>query len=85
MKDYNRKIVLICPLCGNDGFSSIDKEVENLLDAAGSTKFQCADCKSIYTKDELIESNVEKIEIVKDEMVHDAMKDIEKALRKAFK
>ena len=76
MKDYNRKVKLICPLCGNDDFCSVGEEVEDLLNAPGTTKMQCANCKSIYTKDEIIEANSLIIENAEDEMVEEVMKDL---------
>ena len=81
MKDYNRNVKLICPLCGNDGFCSVGEEVEDLLNAPGTTKMQCADCKSIYTKDEIIEANSLIIENVEYEMVEEVMKDFSEQLK----
>ena len=85
MKDYTREVSLICPLCGNDIFSSLDEEIENILEAPELARFQCADCKSIYTKDELMEANTEKFEIARDEIANDLMKDLTKDLSKAFR
>ena len=45
---------------------------------------QCADCKSIYTKDEIIEDNSLIIENAKDEMVEEVMKDFDEQLKKAL-
>lgn len=84
MKDYNRSVKLICPLCGNDGFCSVGEEVEDLLNAPGTTKVQCADCKAIYTKDEIIEANSLIIENAEEEIVEEVMKDFDKQLKKAL-
>ena len=31
MKNLDRKVTLLCPLCGNDQFSSLDEEFEDLF------------------------------------------------------
>lgn len=84
MKDYNRTIKMICPLCGNDQFSTLD-HVDNLLNASDDTKIQCADCKKVFTKAQLLEENQyivdENIEEVKNEVI----KDLEKQFKKMFK
>ena len=85
MKDLSRNVTMLCPLCGNDQFSLVEKEYMELIDAPGYAKIQCSDCASIYTKDEIIEANAEKIDIATDEMVHDAMEEFEKELKKAMK
>ena len=33
MKNLDRKVTLLCPLCGNDQFLSLDEEFEDLLHA----------------------------------------------------
>ena len=91
MKEYSMNVSLICPLCGNDLFSCVNGETKDLLNAPGSTKLRCVDCGSIYSKDEIIDFNSEKIEITRDEMIHDflqnsdTMKKLERTIRKAFK
>lgn len=85
MKEITRDISLLCPLCGNSQFALIDDEYENLKDAPGSARIQCTDCKSEYTKDELLESNSELIENVKEEMKKEAIKEMEKELKKVLK
>ena len=84
MKDYSREIALLCPLCGNDQFSAIDQEYDNLDDAPDTAKVQCSDCKSVYTKDELIEENAEKIDIAIKEITDSFLDDIEKDFIKLF-
>lgn len=85
MKNYDRRIKLICPLCGNDGFCSVEKEVEDLLDAPGDTIIQCVDCKSTYTKDEIIEANSLIIENAQEEMVEEVIRDLSNEIKKVFK
>ena len=85
MKDLNRKVTLLCPLCGNDQFSSLDEEFEDLLHASDDARVCCSDCGSMYTKHELIESNAAIIDNAVDELAEDAVKELEKELKKAMK
>ena len=85
MKDLTKSITMLCPICGNDQFSSLDEEFAELRDAPGITKIQCSDCRTIYTKDEIIEANEEKINIAAEEMVQDAMKEFERELKNALR
>ena len=84
MKDYNRNIAMLCPICGNDQFSTIDN-VEDLQEAPDETRIQCSDCKKILTKAELLESNQHIIDANIEEVEKDLMKNIEKKLKKMFK
>ena len=84
MKDYNRNIAMLCPICGNNQFSTLDN-VEDLQEAPDETRIQCSDCKKILTKAELIESNQHIIDENIEEVKKDLMKDIEKKLKKMFK
>lgn len=85
MKELGRKVTLLCPLCGNDQFESLDEEFEDLLSAPGKVRLRCSDCASIYTKQELLDSNSEVIENAVDEIAQDAVKELEKELKKAMK
>ncbi len=85
MKNLDRNVTLLCPLCGNDQFESLDEVFEDLLDADDNVRVKCSDCGSIITKKELIDSNAEKIETAVDEMSQEAVKEIEKELKKAMK
>ena len=44
MKDLDRKVKLLCPLCGNDQFESLDEEFEDLLHASDDVRLRCSDC-----------------------------------------
>lgn len=55
MKNLDRKVTLLCPLCGNDQFSSLDEEPEDLLHAGDDARVRCSDCGSEYTKRELLD------------------------------
>lgn len=85
MKDYNRNITLLCPLCGNDQFESLDVKDGEELEAPNTIRFKCSDCNSIYTKAELIECNNESVEASIDEVKEELIKDFEKKLKKMFK
>lgn len=85
MKDLSRKISLICSVCGNDQFSTIDVDMENLSDAQNETRVKCSDCGAICTKAELIEENQGVINANIDDIKKDAVAEIKKELKKAFK
>ena len=85
MKNLDRKVTLLCPLCGDDQFSSIDVELEELYDADDDARVRCSDCGSEYTKRELIDSNATIIDNAVDEIAQNAVKEIEKELKRAMK
>ena len=85
MKDLSRQVTMLCPVCDNDQFESLDEEFEDLTDAPNESRLICSDCRSIFTKEELMRENAKKIDIAVDAMVKDAKKEIEKELKKAFK
>ena len=85
MKDLDRKVKLLCPLCGTDQFESLDEEFEDLLHASDDVRLRCSDCGSEYTKRELIDSNAAIIDTAVDELKQDAVREIEKELKKAMK
>lgn len=85
MKDLGRKVKLLCPLCGNDMFASLDEDFEDLLHASDDVRLRCSDCGSEYTKRELIDSNSEIISNTIDELKQDAVRELEKELKKAMK
>ena len=80
MKDLSRQVTMLCPICGNDQFESLDEEFEDLSDAPDEVRLKCSDCGSVFTKEELMRENAEKIDIAVDAMVKDAKKEIEKEL-----
>ena len=85
MKDLRREVSMLCPVCGNDQFESLDVQCLDPNDAPDSTLLKCSDCGATFTKDELIQENSLKIELAVDEMAEEAAKEIEKELKKAFK
>lgn len=85
MKNLDRNVSMLCPVCGNDQFESLNPEWDDCAGAPDDTKFRCSDCGKVLTKEELIDENAEKIEIAVDELKKDAMKEVEKELKKAMK
>lgn len=85
MKDLSRTVTLHCSICGNDQFSSLDGELDDLMEAPDTAKIKCSDCGKIFTKSELLEENQSTINANIEDVKDDAMKEIEKHLAKAFK
>lgn len=85
MSIESRKVTLFCPICGNDQFSSVNDDINNLHDAPDDTKIKCSDCGSVMTKRELIESNQDIINANIEDVKQEALKEIEKELKKSFK
>ena len=85
MNIEDRKITLYCPVCGNDQFSSVDCDIENLFDAPDESRVQCADCKLIITKAELLEGNQDIINANIEEIKQEVLEDVERRLKKIFK
>ena len=85
MKDLSRSISMLCPVCGNDQFESMDAQYQELNEAPDEVLLRCADCGATFTKEELIQENAEKIDIAVEEMKDDVAKEIEKELKKALK
>lgn len=85
MKNLERNVTLYCPICGNDQFSCIDESIDNLSDAPNDITLKCSDCGSIFTKGELIESNQDIINANIEEIKQEAIKELEKKLKRMFK
>ena len=85
MKNYDREVSMLCPVCGNDQFSLLNQEYEDIDTAPGVAKIQCSDCKSIYTKNELLEANAEIIDTAIEEAIQEIASDLEKDFKKALK
>ena len=85
MKNLQTNVKLLCPVCGNDQFESLDISIDNLFDSEDSSRVQCIDCKRIFTKQELIEENNEVIEAGVKELAFEAKTQFEKELEKMLK
>lgn len=75
---------MYCPICGNDQFSCVDEEIEDLSNSPDDTRIQCADCKTIFTKAELIEANQDNISANVEEIEQEIMSDLEKKFGRLF-
>ena len=82
MKDLSRNVSLLCPVCGNDQFSAVNDNIENLKDAPDETRIKCSDCGATRTKAELIEENQEIINANIEDIKKEAISKIEKELKK---
>lgn len=85
MKDLSRKVSLLCSVCGNDLFETLDDVEGELCDAPDDTRMKCSDCGKIYTKAELLAENQELIDSNIDDIQQEAIREIEKELKKAFR
>ena len=78
-------ISLKCSVCGNDQFSTVEENTEDLMDAPDETLIKCSDCGRVVTKEELIEENSHIIDANLEDFKEDIFKEVEKDLKKAFK
>lgn len=85
MKDMEMNISLKCSVCGNDQFSTVEENIEDLMDAPDETLIKCSDCGRVVTKEELIEENSHIIDANLEDFKKDIFKEVEKDLKKAFK
>lgn len=85
MKNLDRSVSMLCPVCGNDQFESLNPEWDDFSDAPDDIEFRCSDCGKIITKEDLLSENSEIIEFAIDELNNDAVKEIENELKKALK
>jgi rubredoxin len=74
--NYNRTVELACPVCHGKNFDSTDDTAT------------CRNCRRIFTKQQLQDSNRSKInaafETVKKEALNDIKTDIQKMFKKSF-
>lgn len=86
LNNIEKEINLICPICGNDQFASLDVPMEELKDSLETNRVQCSDCHRIFTKEELLKENQERIdnevEQIADDITKQLDKEIEKIVRK---
>ena len=82
MDNVNRSINLVCPLCGNDMFSSNE---DDIVDNADDIIYRCAECKSKYSREELLQANSELIENTESEIIDEVLEGFEKQWKKAMK
>ncbi len=85
MKDLSRNITLLCGVCGNDSFETLDSQYESIKNAPDYIRLKCSDCGRIVTKKELIEENSVNINANIDIIKKDAVLEMEKEIKKTFK
>ena len=85
MSIENRSVKLYCPVCGNDYYLSLDNEINNISEATDDTRIQCTDCKSVFTKAELMEANQDIINANIEEVEQEMVKEIENRIKKIFR
>ncbi|AMC01955.1 ECs_2282 family putative zinc-binding protein [Aerococcus viridans] len=78
-------ITLKCSVCANDQFSTVEENIEDLMDAPDETLIKCSDCGRVVTKEELIKENSHIIDANLEDFKKDIFKEVEKDLKKAFK
>lgn len=72
---YNRKITLLCPICGNSEMEHVEE----------SEMVKCTDCGNETSKDEFIQENGQNIDAQIDEIKKELSKDTRKQLNDIFK
>lgn len=86
MSIENRKVLLYCPICGNDQLSCENiTYLDDLSKAPDEITLKCSDCGKIFTKGELIESNQDIINANLEDINQKAIKEIEKEFSRMFK
>ncbi len=80
-----KKINLICPICGNDQFSSLDVPMEELKDGLETNRVQCSDCRRIFTKEELLNENQGRIDNEVEQIKEDITKQLDKEIKKIIR
>jgi uncharacterized Zn finger protein len=85
MKDMEKIIEMKCNICGNDQFSSVGEDVEDLMSAPDVTEIKCSDCGRVVTKEQLLEENREIINANIEDFKDDIMNQVHKEFKKIFK
>lgn len=85
LDNIEKKINLICPICGNDQFSSLDVPMEELKDGLETNRVQCSDCSSIFTKEELLNENQARIDNEVEQITDDITKQLDKEIKKMLR
>lgn len=85
MKDMKMSISLRCNVCANDQFTIQGENVHDLSDTPNDTKVKCSDCGRIVNKEQLIEENSHIVAANIEDLKKEAIKKIEKDVKKMFK
>ncbi len=84
MKEIQKRVSMKCSVCGNDQFSCVDEKID-LQDADDKTEVKCSDCGRITTKEQLMEDNRYIIDANIEDIKDEAIKQLEKELKKMFR
>lgn len=84
MSKLNRNIEIRCPLCGNDLFKCGTHNVDCFVEAPDDAAFCCADCGSVYIKEELLIGNSGAIENTWQEMKAEVVKELKRRIAKTW-
>ena len=76
-----------CPVCGNTMFSVIDNKWEHASPEVipGDAEYKCSDCGMVISKDKLLAANQSVIDANIEDIKDEALKEIEKKLKKLFR
>ncbi len=85
MKNIERNVVMLCSVCGNDRFKSLDVECEDFLHVNEIGRVRCSNCGTEYTKQDIIDSNEEIINSTIDEVKRESIKELEKEIKRLFR
>lgn len=78
-------INMLCSVCGNDQFSTVDESIDGMLNAPDETEVKCSDCGRVTTKEQLIEENSHVIDANMGDFKDEIMKQLQKDFKKMFK
>jgi uncharacterized Zn finger protein len=84
MKDMEMQITMKCSVCGNDQFSAVNEDLEDVQDAPDETEIMCSDCGKVTTKEQILSENSYLIEANIEDLKKDFVKQLEKDLKKRF-
>lgn len=85
LNNIEKTITLICPICGNDQFSSLDVPMGELKDGLETNRVQCSDCLRIFTKKELLNENQGRIDREVEKITDDITKQLDKEIKKVLR
>ena len=85
LDNIEKKINLICPICGNDQFSSLDVPMEELKDGLETNCLQCSVCGRIFRKEVVLNENQARIDNEVEQITDDITKQIDKEIKKMLR
>lgn len=85
LDNIKKTISLICPICGNDQFASLDVPMEELKDGLETNRVQCSDCHRIFTKEELLNENQGRIDNEVEQITDNITKQLDKEIKKILR